>query len=73
MCDPVVIGRHTIAVSELIDEGCVRSIADDLAGRVILHHDEKDVIGLIGGEGGRRSGSGKNRGRQQQSGSRKLV
>ena len=47
MCDPVVIGRHTIAVSELIDEGCVRSIADDLAGRVILHHDEKDVIGLV--------------------------
>jgi hypothetical protein len=57
----------------LIDEGRVGSIADNLAGRVVLHHDEKDVIGLVSGESGRRSGGSENRGRQHQSGSRELV
>jgi hypothetical protein len=41
MGNPVVVHRYAIAVGQLIDEGRVGGIADNLVGRVILRHDEE--------------------------------
>jgi hypothetical protein len=37
----MVIGGDAISLGQLIDEGRVGGIADNLVGRVILHHDEE--------------------------------
>ena len=60
MRHPVIIGRQTISLRQLIGEGSIGRIADDLIGRMILHHDEEDVIRLVvvGRQSGYRQNSG---------------